>query len=225
MAIAAKHQGPHPLDIRLVCCHLKKFAQVWVPCEIRTLVQDTCKVCCYGLLPTKKTSLALVALHGKKQINFTAKNCSDWADEMGATLRCTFGKYRELAFGRNHAEQYRITMGNASEGDRKLIDEATLMVHKPLQHIAAHITQHPKPFQIKSPMDKHDQTHICIPKSTVQHHTKHLSYLLINTATHEHTCTQTDVQHNVHDIPCSVSKQCHTLPYTSAHFHYSPVAP
>jgi len=158
--------------------YLAKFA---------SLYKILAKFAANGLLPTKKTSLALVAVHGKKPINFTAKNCSDWADEMGATIRCTFGKYRELAFGRNHAEQYRITMGNASEGDRKLIDEATLMVHKPLQHIAAHITQHPKAFQVQSPMNKHDQTPICIMKSTVQHHTKHRSHLLINTATHEHT--------------------------------------
>ena len=71
--------------------------------------------------------LALGALHGKP-INFTAKSVVDWADEIGATLRCTFGKYRELAFGRNQAEQYRITMNSASDEQKKAIDEVVCTI-------------------------------------------------------------------------------------------------
>ena len=50
------------------CGYLPKFAPL---CEIFA------KFAANGVLPTKKTSLALVALHGKMPINFTAKSVVD----------------------------------------------------------------------------------------------------------------------------------------------------
>ena len=125
------------------CSYLAKFAPLY---------KIFAKFAANGVLPTKKTSLALVALHGKAPINFTAKSVVDWADEIGAILRCTFGKYRELAFGRNHAEQYRITMGNASDDEKRAIDEvaceikAAHPIHSSSHKTATNSTRHPRHF-------------------------------------------------------------------------------
>jgi hypothetical protein len=108
------------------CSYLAKFAPLY---------KIFAKFAANGVLPTKKTSLALVALHGKSPINFTGKSVVDWADEIGAILRCTFSKYRELAFGRNHAEQYRITVGSASDDERRAIDEVAYRIKQHTQYI------------------------------------------------------------------------------------------
>ena len=117
----------------LKCGYLAKFA---------SLYKIFAKFAANGVLPTKKTSLALVALHVKMPINFTAKSVVDWADEIGATRRCTFGKYRELAFGKNQAEQHRITMNNASDEQKKAIDEVVCTIRQPSQHRSSSHVHH-----------------------------------------------------------------------------------
>ena len=57
-----------------------------------------------GILPPKKTTLALLAIHNKKPVNFTSRANADWADDMSSLIRAAFSKYRTIRAG---SESYR----------------------------------------------------------------------------------------------------------------------
>lgn len=49
-----------------------------------------------GILPSKKLSLAIMACHKSRPVNFSGKELSVFADDMSGVLRAGFGKYRSL---------------------------------------------------------------------------------------------------------------------------------
>ena len=43
-----------------------------------------------GVLPPKKTAMALLAAHRRKPINFSGQSDNDWTDDVSNTIRATF---------------------------------------------------------------------------------------------------------------------------------------
>ena len=50
-----------------------------------------------GVLPPKKTAMALLAAHRRKPINFSGQLENDWTGDIGSTIGAAFAKYRDLA--------------------------------------------------------------------------------------------------------------------------------
>jgi len=77
-------------------------------------------VCPCGVLPPKKTTLALLACHRKRPINFSGQADVDWADEMGTIVRAAFAKFRELSCSQDAC---RRCLAKASTHDKLAIEE------------------------------------------------------------------------------------------------------
>ena len=63
-----------------------------------------------GVLPPKKTTLALMACHAARPINFSGRRDQDWAEDASSLLRAGFGKYRDIV---NDDSSYRRCMAKA----------------------------------------------------------------------------------------------------------------
>ena len=89
-----------------------------------------------GVLPPKKTAMALLAAHRRKQINFSGQLDNDWTDDVGSTIRATFAKYRDLAastdatrrcFAKASVQERVAIQGVLSKmGSRTMADESGL---------------------------------------------------------------------------------------------------
>lgn len=64
--------------------------------EHAPLYEKLVEICPNAVLPPKRTSMALMAVHKRKPINFSTKSVENWADEMGAVIRAGCSKFRAL---------------------------------------------------------------------------------------------------------------------------------
>jgi len=85
-------------------------------------------VCPNGVLPPKKTTLALLACHRKRPINFSGQADVDWADEMGTIVRAAFAKFRELSCSQDAC---RRCLSKASTHDKLAIEEVLAKMGAP----------------------------------------------------------------------------------------------
>ena len=63
-----------------------------------------------GMLPPKKTQLALMACHKRNPINFSGRDNGLWSDEIGGLVRACFGKFRSVG---SDAEAHRRCFSKA----------------------------------------------------------------------------------------------------------------
>ena len=73
-----------------------------------------------GVLPPKKTAMALLAAHRRLPINFSGQSDNDWTDDVSSTIRATFSKYRDLA---GSTEAARRCFAKASVQERAAVLE------------------------------------------------------------------------------------------------------
>ena len=75
----------------------KNALRATVLSQYSQLFSGLADICPCGVLPPKRTAVALVCCHKTRPINFSGKNDGDWADDTSALIRACFSKYRELA--------------------------------------------------------------------------------------------------------------------------------
>ena len=88
----------------------KNLPKASLMAEFSGLFSELAKVAPSGVLPSKKTTLAVLAVHRRKPANFTGQVDGAWADEASSLLRASFAKYREVA---SDAEAHRRCFSKA----------------------------------------------------------------------------------------------------------------
>jgi len=76
------------------------------------------RICPAGVMPPKRTTLALIALHQARPCNFTGRRDSDWADELSLAIRAGMSKFRELL----DSTAYSRCVAKASKHEKDAID-------------------------------------------------------------------------------------------------------
>ena len=125
--VALEHylSGCATRDLTALLSDLKKDAS-WktapksnIMAKYQSLYKQLVSICPAGVLPPKRTTLALVALHLARPCNFTGRRDSDWADELSLAIRAGFAKFRELL----DLTAYARCMTKASSDEKHAIDD------------------------------------------------------------------------------------------------------
>ena len=74
----------------------KNSARCSVLARYYKLYVELAALCPQGIMPPKKTTMALIACHKDKAIHYNGQNINDWSDEISSLLRACFAKYREI---------------------------------------------------------------------------------------------------------------------------------
>ena len=75
----------------------KNAPRAAVLAQYSSLFEGFADICPCGVLPPKRTAMALVCCHRSRPINYSGRSDAEWADDISALLRATFSKFRELA--------------------------------------------------------------------------------------------------------------------------------
>ena len=89
----------------------KNSGRPWVMAQYADMYAILASLADNGVLPAKKTSLGLAAVHHRMPINFSARPLSDWCEDLSCLIRAGFSKYREL---KTDPEALRRCIGKAS---------------------------------------------------------------------------------------------------------------
>ena len=88
--------------------------------KYHTLYKHVVAICPAGVLPPKRTSIALIALHQKRPCNFSGRREADWADDLSVAIRAGLSKFREILMD---PASYKRCMTKASGGEKHAIDD------------------------------------------------------------------------------------------------------
>lgn len=77
------------------------------------------EICPCGVLPPKRTAMALLACNRRKPINFSGQSDVPWVEDMSGVIRACFAKYRDLATSPDAA---RRCLNKASTADKMSIE-------------------------------------------------------------------------------------------------------